>query len=78
MKNLPKIYLGAFIVGLLGVFIKIYFYSKTGAWWDLLSDLGTWMIAIPLVVPLIHWIIKKRTNINVTKPVKKLWSWLGK
>ena len=46
MKNLPKIYLGAFLVGLLGVFIKVYFYSKTGAWWELFKDISTWMIGI--------------------------------
>jgi len=71
----PKIYLSALIVAILGILLYRYTFSIQNLTWyySMLNSISVWMISIPLIVPLIHWLIQPKTKIHLRKLWRLIW-----
>ena len=73
-KLFPTLYLSAIVVAIIGIIINRYTFPMTDVWiFSMLNSVSIWMISIPLVVPIIHWLVQPKTKIHLKKLWRSIW-----
>lgn len=71
----PKIYLSAIAVAIAGIFLYRFTFPIQNITWyySMLNSVSVWMISIPIIVPVIHWMIQPRTKVHLKKLWRSFW-----